>query len=392
MPTASSSDPDFRFITNSNELIACCEALKGREWVVLDTEFIREKTYRPELCLLQIKSGDVLAAVDALAIKDLTPLCNVLHNPTMTKVLHAASQDLEIFYWLERKVPSPLFDTQIAAPLLGYSEQIGYGNLVREMLGIELSKAHTRADWSRRPLPEQQLKYALDDVIYLEEIYLTQIEELRQKNRLHWLKPEFEAMTDPQKYDKPAKDMWKKMRSAQKLKGASLSVLQALAEWRELQARESNLPRNWLMKDDLLTDLARQMPDSVAELSHIRGLGSRLKNRFAQRLVDTINAAKAREPEPLPDWSRKIKITAEQNAVIDVLSAYVNHRAAELDINPPQLASRKMLERCVTTGTTESLTGWRQPLLGEQIQALLDGCSALSIQSGRLTITKHSSA
>lgn len=389
MPQDHLIEPNYHLVTSDVELRDYCQALSSRPWIVLDTEFIREKTYRPQLCLVQIKSEEILLIVDALAVSNLTPLSEILHDPAITKVLHAATQDLEIFYWLNRKVPEPLFDTQIAAPLLGFNEQIGYGNLVREMLGVELSKAHTRADWSRRPLPEQQLRYAADDVIYLEAIYLQQLEQLNQKNRLQWLTAEFESLADPTRYKKPAKDMWKKIRAAQKLKGPSLAVLQALAEWRELQARESNLPRNWLIKDDLLADLARQMPDSVSELDHIRGLGNRVKSNYAERIVEIINTARLREPEPVPQWSRKLKISPQQNAVIDVLSAYVNFRAAELHINPSQLASRKMLEMCVATGTTEGLSGWRQPLLGESIQSLLDGQSALSIQAGKLSITPH---
>jgi len=378
--------PDFQYITTLPELEACCSALSGRPWVALDTEFIREKTYRPVLCLLQIKSGDILAIIDTLQVTDLAPLSALLHDPSITKVLHAASQDLEIFYWLDKAVPMPVFDTQIAAPLLGYNDQIGYGNLVKEMLGVELSKAHTRADWSRRPLPENQLRYALDDVIYLEKVYLAQLKALKEKHRLDWLASDFAALTQVDRYNRPARDMWKKMRAAHKLSGGSLAVLQALAEWRELQARESNLPRNWLIKDDVLADIARQMPDSVEELGHIRGLGSRVRNRFAERLVTLIRAARTQEPEPLPRLARKTRITPDQNAIVDILSAYVNQRAGELDINPTLLASRKMLELCLISGDTSSLTGWRQPLLGKQIQSLLDGRSAISIREQKLFI------
>lgn len=384
------TSPEFKLIASEEALIACCEKLSHRPYIALDTEFLRENTYRPELCLLQLKSDDILAAVDTIAINDLSPLSALLHDASIVKVFHAASQDLEIFYWLDRKVPSPLFDTQLAAPLLGHNEQIGYGNLVKEMLGVELPKSHTRADWTRRPLPEQQLKYAIDDVVYLEKIYLQQIEALKKRQRLSWLDVEFEALTDPDKYNKPARDIWKKMRAAQKLKGGSLATFQALAEWREFQARERNLPRSWIIKDDVLADIARQLPTSVDELGHIRGLGSKTHKRYADKLVDLIQLARGQQPEPLPAYIRKTKITHAQNAVVDVLSAYVNARASEVDISPGLLASRKMLENCVATGSTDSLSGWRQPLLGEQIQALLDGKSLLGVSDGKLTILDSS--
>ena len=203
-------------------------------------------------------------------------------NTSVTKVFHAASQDQEIFYQLSRKVPTPLFDTQIAAPLLGYNEQIGYGNLVKEHLGVELAKSHTRADWTRRPLPEAQISYALDDVIYLEQLYLDFHAKLESLGRLDWLRPEFAEWERPERYEQPAGERWKKIRNIQRYKGPALSVIQKLAEWRELKARELNLPRNWLMKDDVLLSLAQQLPDSDAELGHIRSLDRKTRERHAR--------------------------------------------------------------------------------------------------------------
>jgi len=200
----SNTQPPYLYVDTAEKLNDLCQRLSAKSYIAVDTEFLRERTYRPELCLVQVKVDDILACIDTQAIKDLQPFVTLLLNPDITKVLHAASQDLEIFYLLSKgTVPSPIFDTQLAAPLLGYNEQIGYANLVREMLNVDLSKAHTRADWTRRPLPKKQIEYALDDVIYLERLYLRIRTELVERNRLDWLAPEFAEWEKAEKYEQP---------------------------------------------------------------------------------------------------------------------------------------------------------------------------------------------
>jgi len=281
--------PEHSMVDTDDGLVVLCESLADAPYLVLDTEFLRERTYRPELCLVQVKYQDVLACIDTQAVKNLQPLFDLLHNRNIEKVFHAASQDLEIFYLLSKKVPGPLFDTQVAAPLLGYNEQIGYANLVNEHLDIELSKSQTRADWTRRPLSESQIQYALDDVIYLETVYLSMKAELAKAERLNWLDEDFANAEDPDKYEQPAKLRWRKIRNIQRYKGPTLSIIQALATWRELKAREINQPRNWLMKDDVLCTLAQQKPDSDKELSHIRGLDRKTRDRFGKDSGTTKN-------------------------------------------------------------------------------------------------------
>jgi len=188
--------PEHSWVDTDDALIVLCES-----YLIIDTEFLRERTYRPELCLVQIKHEETLACIDAIAIKNLQPLFDLLHNRSIEKVFHAASQDLEIFFLLSAKVPGPIFDTQVAAPLLGCNEQIGYGNLINERLGIELAKSQTRADWTQRPLNNSQIAYALDDVIYLEKVYLDIKAELTKADRLQWLNDDFKAAEDPEKYE-----------------------------------------------------------------------------------------------------------------------------------------------------------------------------------------------
>ncbi len=369
--------PDHLYIDTHEKLLEFCDKIQHQSYLALDTEFLRERTYRPQLCLIQVKANEFLACIDAIAIKDLSPFLALLDNPNIVKVFHAASQDLEIFYMLTKQVPAPLFDTQIAAPLLGYNEQIGYGNLVNEHLNIELSKAHTRADWTRRPLPDQQIHYALDDVIYLEKLYLDMREQLEREGRLAWLAPEFEQLSLPEKYEQPAGDRWLKIRNIQRYKGATLAIIQALAKWREIKARELNRPRNWLLKDDLLCTLAQQAPEDETALSHIRSLDRKTKDQFSTELLAIINEAKLQTPIALPAYKKKQKLNASKQAQIALLGAWAQQKSTELNINAGILAPPKLLEKCVVSGCESALAGWRHPLLFADFSALLEGQAGL---------------
>ena len=384
-----SSNQNIDYIDTADALNSLTNTLSSEPWIALDTEFLREKTYRPELCLLQLAAGDTVACVDPLALDNIDPLLDLLYRPDITKVLHAAGQDLEIFYWLRGSVPENLFDTQIAAPLLGYQEQIGYANLVKEVLNIDLSKSHSRADWTRRPLPQQQLDYAVDDVIYLAQMYPKMVNQLESLDRLTWLNQEWIDLTNPHLYEKPANEVWKKLRQIDKLKGPRLATAQALTEWRELTARDRNLPRNWLLKDDVLIDLAKQMPSDEAELKHIRGLSDGLRRRHGESLVKMIQKARGTEPQNLIIPARKNKLTPLQDAALDVLSAVAKSHAIQLQINPAVLAPRKSLEDLIK-GQRETLImqGWRAELIGQNICAVLDGQRQLGFIGGELTITE----
>ncbi len=392
MASATDQNPDelysqALYIESSEALVELCKELRQRPYIAIDTEFLRERTYRPELCLVQVKHEELLACIDTLAIDDLSALSELLLDTSVTKVFHAASQDLEIFYLLAKKVPTPLFDTQTAAPLLGYNEQIGYGNLVKEHLGVELAKTHTRADWTRRPLPRQQITYALDDVIYLEALYLDMHSQLKELGRLDWLQPEFDDAARVEKYDQPAGERWKKIRNIQRFKGPALSIIQALAKWREIKARETNQPRNWLLKDDVLLNIAQQQPDSTTELAHIRSLERKTRERFGDEILAVIEAARDQEPEPLPPFAKKQKLNSANLARVQLLNAWVFQRSLELGIAPTILAPQKLLEKMVTSDGRSALSGWRDPLLGDDLTALLEGRATISSTSKGLVLT-----
>lgn len=378
---------DAIYIDTPSALTALCERLTGAKWLALDTEFHREKTYYPEFCLLQLATADFVACVDPLALKDLGPLLAILDCPDVIKVFHAARQDLEIFYHLTNRVPGPIFDTQLAAPLLGHPDQMGYGALVHAVLGVSLGKGHARADWSRRPLPHKQLEYALDDVRYLAKLYPRLREELASRNRLHWLDEEFAALTDTGAYSNPPAAAWRRIRGTDRLRAPQLAVLQHLAAWREQTAQQENRPRNWLIRDDILLDIARQLPTSKTDLEHIRGLNERLLHKQGEKLLQIVASARTATPDPLPASSAPVRLEQDQDALVDALMALVRLRAAEQQLNASVLVSRKDLERMVAGRRDLTiLRGWKKSMVGQELLAMLEGEISLQVCNGRLSV------
>lgn len=283
---------DLAFIDSDPELIRLCVQLQDCAWLAVDTEFERVNTYYPELCLLQVASDGITAVIDPLVIADLEPLYEVLYGPSITKVFHAARQDFEIFFLIKGDLPVPLFDTQIAAALLGYDKQTSYANLVSDMLGIELPKTQTRTDWKRRPLSRNQLDYAADDVIYLGQVYQLLLAKLIESGQLPLLEEEANALARPELYQPDPENMWQKIKEARKLKGNVLAVLQQLAAWREITARTENRPRQWVLHDNTLVMMARLLPASRDDLSRIKGVNKRVLKRHGETLLGIIEAGR----------------------------------------------------------------------------------------------------
>jgi ribonuclease D len=372
------------YIDTPAALSALCEQLADSPWIALDTEFLREKTYYPKLCLLQLAVPGMAACIDPLALDDLSPLMDLLFNEKIIKVMHSGRQDMEIFYHLNAKVPAPVFDTQIAAPLLGYPDQVGYGNLVKTVLDISLDKLHTRDDWSLRPLSQEQIRYAADDVIYLVDIYQVLRDRLQELGRLDWLAADFAHLSNPDIYENPPEQAWLKVKGANRLRGASLAVLQDLAKWREEQSRTRDRPKGWVLRDDAMIDIARHRPASLDALKRIRGLNERLLERSGKALVELVMTAANNKPLPAPDKGVRTTLSAAQDATVDMMMAVVRVSAAENDLSPAVLASRKQLEQLLLQDNRESgiLQGWRKPLVGDRLLALLDGSLTLSVQDG----------
>lgn len=375
------------YVDTPAKLQALCAQLADAPWIALDTEFLREKTYFSKFCLLQLAAGEVVACVDPLALADLTPLLELLLKPTVLKVFHSGRQDMEIFYNLCGRLPLPVFDTQLAAPLLGMVEQISYAGLVAELLGVNLSKSHSRTDWSRRPLSAEQLRYAADDVIYLDQAYRAMLPRLEKLGRLTWLADDLAELTNPALYESPPETAWQRISGTYQLKPKQLSIVQTLAAWREDIARHQDLPRGWILKDDALFDLARQQPANAEQLSHVRGIDERMAKRYGAAICRMIQEAAARPPLPLDQKNRSPKKTAEQEALLDVLMAVVRLRAAQNTLNPTTLATRKDLEHLLDGDPqAKLLCGWRKAMVGDELAAVLRGELSLSINAGHLRV------
>jgi ribonuclease D len=385
-----SLQPQFIFIDSAHDLDQFCAPLRKAGWLAIDTEFLREKTYYPKFCLLQVAHGAQAACIDPLAIESLDPLTELLFDPGITKVLHASRQDLEIFYQYWNRLPAPIFDTQVAAPLIGLSEQISYAGLVAELLGVSLGKGHTRTDWSLRPLSEAQLRYAADDVIYLGAAYLALRGKLESLDRLDWLDDDFAALLNLALYDSPPELAWQRIGGVQQLKSRQAAILKALAAWRETTAREQNIPRNWVVRDEAMLDLARLAPANPEELRRIRGLEERTLKRYGTTLCKAIREGQQLPPPLLEAKARATRRPPEQEALLDLLGAVVRLRAAQHTLNPAILAGRKDLEQLLDEPTeSRLLKGWRRTMVGEELTALLQGECQVNVADGQVHIQHH---
>jgi ribonuclease D len=364
-----------------------CRQLSGAGWLAMDTEFLREKTYYPRLCLIQIATPELTACIDPIALDNIDPLLDILYDPGVTKVVHAARQDLEIFFNMRNSVPGPVFDTQIAALLLGYPDQVGYATLVEGELGVSLDKSHSRTDWTQRPLSALQIEYAADDVIYLVQTYEKMIVRLDSLGRLSWPKDDFERLIDSELYTIAPEQAWMKVRGGERLTGSSLAALQGLAAWREKTARAVDRPRNWILRDDVMVDLARFLPADGKELVKIRGLLERSVRKYGSELLTILQSSKELGPEPLPDRKRKIRLTPEQEALVDSLMAIVRLAGSQNQLAPTVLATRKQLEKLVLGDNDLAvMKGWRKNVAGDLLAAFLDGSAALTVSDEKLLL------
>jgi ribonuclease D len=379
---------NIQYINTPEKLARLCEDIKNAHWLALDTEFLREKTYYSKFCLLQIATPEWVVCVDPIALPELDALFDAIYNPAIVKVFHSCHQDLEIFYQMTGKVPGPIFDTQVAAPLLGYQDNPGYAMLVSSLLNVNLNKAHTRADWSRRPLSEEEIQYAADDVIYLCQIYQIMLKKLAALDRADWLKHDFKELENPNTYQVSPEKAWLKIRGKNKLTGKQLSIVQALAEWRENTAQAEDRPKTWILRDELIFDMAKQQPETVTDLANIRGINERTVHRYGKKLCELIAVAKNNEPIPLKEKERTIKKNQQHEAILDILTALVRIRAEENSLNPTILATRKDLEVLLFNEEDDCplLHGWRYSMAGKELVGLLKGELLFGIQADKLSV------
>jgi len=363
--------PDAIWIDRSDALPPLARTLESHASIGLDTEFLRERTFFPKLCLLQLAAGKDIWCVDTLRGGSLEPLVLALTAVGARKVIHSARQDLEAIYLCVKRVISPVFDTQIAAGCIGLKPQIGYAELVKTLLDVTLPKGQTRTDWSKRPLTTAQLEYAADDVLYLCEIAERLSERLRALGRERWVLEDCLALEDAGLYEPDPSQAWKRLRGVGQLPPAPRARARALAMWREQLARERDLPRGWIIPDAALFKLAETNPTSRAALSAVRELPQPMNDAIAQSLLEALGESSRLEVtdrEP----GRESRPTPEQRAVIERLAGLVDARAAELGVNAEILAPRGEL-KALAMGERDSqvLRGWRLEEIGEKLLAAI---------------------
>ena len=380
-------------ITDSATLANLCTRLSAADFVTVDTEFMRESTYYPELCLIQIADTNEAAAIDPMAPGlDMTPLLKLMtENEDVLKVFHAGGQDIEIVYNLTGKTPHPLFDTQVAAMALGQGEQIGYSNLVDSWLGIQIDKGARFTDWARRPLDERQIDYAIGDVTHLSAIFPKMLDRLRKTGRGGWLDQEMERLADPANYANDPDQAWKRVKIAGR-KPDVLGRLKALARWRELEAQAKDLPRGRIVKDETLGDIAGHPPRKQADLARVRGLSATwAQNDIGARMMAALDNAAPLGPDELPPRDdRKPGLGKDGSLVADLLKLLLKIRSRDIDVASKLLARTDELEALAAGARTglPMLEGWRFDQFGRDALDLVEGRLAFAVIGGKLKMTR----
>ncbi len=380
-------------ITDTATLTALCERLSKADFVAVDTEFMRENTFWPDLCLLQISDGKEAAAIDPKAQGlDMTPLLDLMvNNEDVLKVFHAGGQDIEIIFNLSGKTPHPLFDTQIASMALSQGEQIGYSNLVDGWLGIQLDKGARFTDWARRPLDKRQIDYAIGDVTHLAEIFPMMLDELRKTGRGVWLDQEMARLADPSNYEVQPGDAWKRVRVSSR-KAEVLGRLKAIAGWRETEARDKNLPRGRIAKDETIADIASHPPRTQEDLGKVRGLSASWKgNDIGARLMSAIHNAVPLPKEEMPERDPNRPGLGKEGALVaDLLKLLLKIRSREINVASRLLARADDLDM-LAAGVREGLAileGWRFEQFGRDALDLVEGRMAFAVLDGKLLMTR----
>lgn len=375
----------FKYIDNNQALQDFCDSISDCRYCALDTEFVREKTYFPLLALIQLATETDQACIDPLKIDDFSPLVGLLQNPHMLKILHSPSQDLEIFHQQFSALPAPLFDTQLAAAVLGYANQIGYADLVQRLCDVRLEKKFTRADWSKRPLSEGALDYAMDDVRYLIQMYQTLHDELEKRQRLNWVEADFRRMSEPSNYRLDMENLWKKLRGVQKLKGAALNNADQLCRWREQLAIDKNRPKRWMLKDEDLIDIARFAPKTHKDLSQIGNLSADYVKKNGDAILQVIQRAQRIDKSDYPAPRDYARLNNQQQALADCLMAMSRIITERNHIALASVTSKKEIDQLVAGKPDTRLhSGWRHEMLGKTLLQFLHGEIDLHADNGRL--------
>ena len=380
------------YLSTSGELARFVADAKDVTAMGIDTEFMRERTYYPRLCLIQVSLPETTAIIDPLTIEDLEPFFGLLRDRRIVKVLHAGGQDLEIFFRLMGEVTAPVFDSQVAATLAGFPQQVGYGALVEKLLGVQLDKGDTFTDWARRPLTRNQIEYAHNDVRYLLPVHDRLLHSLERDERLEWLERDFARMEDPITYVVEPMEQWRRLKRVSALNRRQLAVAREVAAWREIEAQRRDIPKRWLLSDESSIEIARRMPRDAEALAAVRGVKDKLPRAAYADLLRAVERGVAIPDDRLPFIERKRRGPAvDVEGAVDLMVALVRLRAREHGVAMPILASRDDLER-LAAGDTEGhplLEGWRFEIVGEELIALLEGRLTLALREGAVVVERR---
>lgn len=381
----------MHLITTTKDLESAVAALSKSDFVTVDTEFLRESTFWPQLCLIQLASVDIKVLIDPLAKEiDLKAFFDLMRDEAILKVFHAGRQDVEIIYHLGKLIPKPIFDTQIAAMVLGFGESISYDQLVQKITGKQLDKSSRFTDWSHRPLTDSQLTYALADVTYLRDVYQNLVMQLTKTKRTEWLNEEMQVLINPQTYEYLPQNAWVRVKSRLR-KPREVAVLQKIAAWRESAAQKRDLPRGRIIKDDALVELAVQQPQTVEALSRLRALPKGFeRSHFAHEVLDAIKEAIALPKELLPVVKPLKALPGGANSAIDILKLLLKIISEENNVAAKIIANTEDLEKIVIAGKKANIAamhGWRYEMFGQKALELLDGALAISFKDGHISFT-----
>lgn len=374
-------------VTTTQDLADRCSAVAHADFLCIDTEFMRETTYWPQLCLIQVASPTEAFAIDPLADGiDLAPFIALLDDATMLKVIHAGGQDIEIFVERTGRVPHPLFDTQIAAMALGMGEQVSYANLVAHFIGHQIDKGARFTDWARRPLSDRQLSYAIADVTHLAALFPKMLDKLRKTGRGEWLDEEMARATDPASYIVDPDSAWRRLKLPNR-KPEVLGRLKALARWRELEARDKNVPRGRIVKDETLADLAASPPQGQADLGRVRGLSAAWAgNGIGERLMQVLAEAGPLADDEIPDRNARPGLSTDAGLVADLLKLLLKIRCKDAGVAPKLICRNEEME-ALAAGRRDGLSmlsGWRFDLFGRDALDLVEGRTGFSVEGNRL--------
>jgi ribonuclease D len=381
-------------ITDTKTLSETCARLAQHPFVTVDTEFLRESTYYPKLCVLQMASVDESVVVDALAPDiELRPLFDLLADNRVVKVFHAARQDIEICWHEAQMIPAPLFDTQVAAMVLGYGDSISYDQLVHRITGDTLDKSSRFTDWTRRPLSDAQLTYAISDVTHLRDVYVKLSTDLTKQGRADWLHDEMRVLTSPETYRMEPQHAWERLK-ARVRKPKELAVLIEVAAWREREAQTRDVPRSRVLKDDVIGDIAIQAPTTIERLAGLRSLPKGFeRSKWGEAIIEAVKAGLARDPKTLPRFERA-RAAANGQATVELLKVLLRMTSEKHGVAAKVIATVDDLDRIAADDQADvpALSGWRRELFGEKAIALKHGKLALAVEKGRVVAVDNPSS